>query len=101
MILYVLIIILVIYLFYYNNVEHAAFLLDGLYLPDDPERYDVIDIRSRYRGILGVKPNLKINKNGQIEKITYTKPKPELGETKCNQVICPSWFSHVHCWKCS
>ena len=96
----IIIIIFIIYLIYQYNIEHASFLLDGLYVPEDPEQYDVIDVRSRYRGILGVKPNLLIDKNDQIKKITYAPPLPGVGETKCLPTECPYWFNNVYCWRC-
>lgn len=99
----IIIIVIILFILYYNNnyTEHAAFVLDGLYLPDDPEKYDIIDIRARYRGILGVKPHLRFDKTGQIERILYAPPKPELGETKCVLFKCPAWISQVACWKCT
>lgn len=97
----IIIILIIIYCFNYNKIEHAAFALDGLYLPEDPEQYDVLDIRSRYRGILGVKPHLLIDKNDQIKKITYAPPKPGVGERQCKLSECPVWFNNVYCWRCS
>lgn len=99
-IIIIIIILLVIYFLNQNDIEHASFL-DGLYVPEDPEQYDVIDVRARYRGILGVKPNLLIDKNDQIKKITFAPPKPGLGETKCVPTECPYWFNNVYCWKCT
>jgi len=97
----IIIILFIIYSFNNYQTEHAAFALDGLYLPDDPEQYDLFDIRSRYRGILGVKPNLLIDKNDQIKKITFSSPKPGLGETNCRLGECPVWFNNVYCWTCT
>jgi len=100
-IIIIIIVLLLIYYFNYNQIENAAFVLDGLYLPEDPEQYNLLDLRTRYRGILGVKPNLLIDKNDQIKKLTYAPPKPGLGETKCYLTECPVPIAEVYCWRCS
>ena len=82
------------------NIEGANFTLDTLQVPDNPLPINEIDTR-RYIRLVGIEKNAKMDKYDRVEKITYTKPKPELGETKCFRVPCPYWFSEIVCWKCT
>ncbi|ARF12680.1 hypothetical protein Klosneuvirus_15_11 [Klosneuvirus KNV1] len=100
-ILIIIIIVLLIIYYFKDKTEHAAFGLDGLYLPEDPEQYNILNLKSGYRGILAVKPHLLIDKNDQVKKILFAPPKPGLGETKCYLTTCPVPFSGVYCWNCT
>lgn len=83
----------------YRMMEHATFSLDTLQIPNNTIPINEIDTR-RFIRLIGVEKHLKMDKYDRIEKMTYGKPKPELGETKCYRVSCPYWFSEVVCWKC-
>lgn len=98
--LIIIIILLILFCFNINKTEHAAFGLDGLSLPEDPEKYDILDLKAGYRGILAIKPHLLIDKNDQVKKILYAPPKPGLGETRCFLSECPVPFQGVYCWTC-
>ena len=101
LILFILIIIF--FLMFSTNrkyIENAAFALDGLYIPDNPVLINEADDR-RYIRIIGIEKNLKFDKYDRIEKITYKKPKPEQGETKCYKIQCPNWLEEVICLKCN
>ena len=41
-----------------------------------------------------------MDKGGRIEYISYSPPKPELGETHCYRVKCLPVYSEVVCWMC-
>lgn len=82
-----------------KSMENASFVLDTLKIPDDSSNYNEYDTRQFIR-LIGIKHHLKMDKYHNVEKISYKKPKPELGETVCERVKCPSWFSKVICWKC-
>ena len=82
-----------------QNIEGASFTLDPLQLPKSLIPIKEADIRKLVR-IPGIGKHVKMDKYDRIERITYSKPKPESGETKCFTITCPSWLSEVVCWKC-
>ena len=83
-----------------KQIERAAFLLDTLRIPNNPVSINEADSRKFIR-LIGIEKHLKMDKYDNVEKITYSKPKPELGEKYCFRVKCPAWFSEVVCWKCA
>jgi hypothetical protein len=106
MIIVYIIIFLIILIFLYeincaNNTEHASFLLDQLNgnIPQNPEVINEIESRANYR-IVTIEGHVKLDKNGRIEYITYSKPLPESGELGCYKVKCPAWVTNIACWKC-
>ena len=82
-----------------NRIEGIEFSLDPLFIPENPIHLNDIDTR-RFVRTVGIKRNLKIDKNGRIETITYTPPKPELGENICIPVDCDPQYQLDVCWKC-
>lgn len=83
-----------------KKIEGAAFRLDTLMIPDNPVAINESDAR-RYIRIVGIEKHLKMDKYGNVEKMTYKKPKPESGEKSCHRVTCPYWYKEVACWQCS
>ena len=83
----------------YDRQENASFALDQLNISQNPELLNEIDARNQYR-IIGIDKNIKMDKNGRIEYITYAKPNPEAGESSCYKTKCPSWVTNVICWQC-
>lgn len=82
-----------------EGLEGTNFYLDTLYKPQEPEVINEIGMRSRYR-LTGIDKYVKLDKYDRIDKILYSKPKPDKGETKCYRVTCPSWIELINCWKC-
>ena len=76
-----------------------VFELDALHIPENPVVINEVDIRGYYRTI-GIDKYVKLDKYRNIKKILYQKPKPEMGETICFPVACPSWINNIICWKC-
>ena len=93
------ILLIIIFLYKENNKEHAAFLLDGLYIPDNPLGINESNARHFIRTI-GIKRHLKIDRFGRIENIWYKPPKPELGEKECHIVPCSPSVKDDICWIC-
>ena len=84
---------------YYRSIEHAAFALDSLRMPLNPESINEIGIRSKYR-VVGIDKHIRLDRFDRVEKILYSEPKPEQGETHCGRVTCPNWIEEAKCWKC-
>ena len=82
-----------------KNIEEANFTMDASRIPDNPFPYNEIDSRKFLR-LVEIEKHLKMDKYDKVEKVTYSKPKPESGESTCFRVKCPYWFSEVICWKC-
>jgi hypothetical protein len=103
MLIKLLIIILIVlaigFLLKSDNVERFRFNLDPLYIPVNPIPFNDVQVR-RFARTVGIKRHLKINKNGRIESITYSPPKPELGETKCYIKECQPQYQLDVCWHC-
>ena len=99
LLLLLLIILFIWFTFYNKQIEGAGFALDGLYIPQNPERLNEINIRSRYR-VVGIDKYVKLDKFDRVDKILYSKPQPDKGETRCYRVNCPNWLETVGCWKC-
>jgi len=81
------------------NKETFVFDLDALHIPENPVAINEVDVRKYYRTI-GIDKHAKLDKYNNIEKILYSKPKPEMGETMCYPSSCPSWINNIICWKC-
>ncbi len=79
--------------------ENWDSVLDTLNIPENPEVYNEVETRRLIR-LIGIEYNAKLDKYNNIEKISYKKPEPELGETNCDRIKCPQWISNVVCWKC-
>ena len=94
-----ILLVIIIYFLKQEKLEHAFFLLDGLYLPINPQNINEAEVRKFIRTI-GLKRNLKIDSIGRIETITYSTPVPELGETSCHIIPCPAIVNDDICWKC-
>ena len=93
------IIVLIIYLLARDRTERFRINLDPLYIPVNPILFNDVEIR-RFARTVGIKRHLKINKNGRIESITFSPPKPELGETKCSKQECDPQYQLDVCWHC-
>lgn len=100
-IIYIIAILLIIIFIFYKstNKEHAAFQLDGLYIPDNPLPNNEANAQ-RFIRIVGIEYHIKMDKYDRAERITYKPPKPEIGETKCVRTKCPAWYTGVVCWRC-
>lgn len=96
----ILSLIFIIFIISYNEIEGADFDLDPLHIPEDPTTINDVNIR-RYVRIIGIDRDLKFDKYGRIENVTFKKPKPELGEKNCKRFTCPATYTSVACWKCS
>jgi len=95
-----LIIIVIVIIILFKKKQYEAFgVNDYSLLTANPIIINEIQGRGLYRTV-GIKYNLKMDKQGRIEKITYDPPLPESGETICRKVQCPSWYDEVVCWKC-
>ena len=84
----------------YKKIEGAGFDYDPLIIPNNPFPIDEVQGRRLIR-IIGIERNLKMDKYGRVEKITFKKPKPELGEKVCSRSKCPNWMTEVVCWQCT
>jgi len=101
-VLLIILIIVILYKWKCTDVrENASFLLDQLNvnIPRNPEIINEIESRGNYR-VVAIDSNVKLDKNGRVEYITYAKPHPESGESECYRVSCPSWVTNIACWKC-
>jgi hypothetical protein len=102
-IIFIILLIIVIVIIKNNKIEgmeSVIFLLDTLYIPENPEPINEIVMRTRSR-LVGIDTNLKLDTYNRVERILFSEPKPDLGETKCFRVKCPSWLENVYCWKCN
>lgn len=95
----ILILILLIVLYNIVVIETMEFDNDMLRIPNNPSDYDEVQMRRLFR-LVAVDQHIKLDKYDNIEKITFKKPKPELGETACDRVTCPKWMKNIACWKC-
>ena len=82
-----------------EGMQDVRFFLDTLYKPPNTEPINEIGIRSRYR-LIGIDEHVKLDRYDRINKILYSKPKPDKGETRCYRVNCPNWIENIACWKC-
>jgi hypothetical protein len=84
-----------------NIKEFATFYnpLDTLEVPMNTEIINEIDMRNRYR-LVSVFPNYELDKYNRVLHVTFVKPIPKIGETKCQRIQCPHWLKNVICWKC-
>lgn len=82
-----------------NTTENWDSVLDTLNIPYDSSSYNEFETR-RFIRLIGIERHAKLDKYNNIEKISYKKPEPELGETDCFITICPSWINSIICWKC-
>ena len=81
-----------------NKREGASF--NQMSILQNPELTNEIDANNHIR-IIGIEKNVKMDKNGRVEYITYAKPLPESGEVACYKITCPAWLNDVVCWKCT
>jgi hypothetical protein len=93
-------IICIICVFNFNHIENLSQLIDDLKVPDNPVELNDIEIRSRGR-IITIDKFYKLDKYDRVEYISYSKPKPEQGETHCSRVKCPKHLDRVICFKCT
>ncbi|ARF09730.1 hypothetical protein Indivirus_2_109 [Indivirus ILV1] len=83
-----------------KSIEEANFLLDDLYIPEDPKQNSVPYGAGKFIRIIGIAPHLKMDKYNLVESIWFKPPKPNQGEKKCYRVRCKPWYQKVGCWKC-
>lgn len=83
-----------------KTIEGANFLLDDLYIPEDPKQNSSPYGAGKFIRIIGIAPHLKMDKFNQVESIWFKKPLPNQGEKKCYRVKCKPWYQKVGCWKC-
>ncbi len=101
-IIIVVIFCIILYINKINKIQFENFSLnplDSLETPFDSQTYNEIDIRGVYR-LIGIYTHFVLDKYNRVKYITYTKPIPKIGETKCYKLKCPNWLNNVHCWKC-
>lgn len=79
--------------------DSESFRSDPLNIPNDPVAINEIGTRKLLRTV-GINEHVKLDRYNNIEKQSFKPPIPEIGETKCSIVSCPSWIKNVTCWKC-
>ena len=74
-------------------------MTDGLEIPQNPEPLNDIEIRSRGR-VITIDEYYKLDKYNRIEKVLYSVPKPELGQTFCKMVKRPKHLDKGYYYRC-
>ncbi len=98
--LYIIAILIVIYIFT-RTIENLDFYDElSLNIPNNPVALNNIQMRNRGR-IITIDKYYKLDKYNNIENISYSKPKPEMGENGCYRVKCPKYLDRTICIKCT
>ena len=90
----------IIYYIFDNHYEFlSSHVIDQLDIPVNPDSLNAIELRNRGR-VVTIEEIYKLNKYDTVEKVLYSIPKPEEGETKCVRTRCPKYLDRVLCYKC-
>ena len=101
--IYVIIILIILIILLANkthkNLEKADFR-DDLYIPENPESYVSPSNSSRLNRIVGITPNIELDKFNIIREFSFKKVLPNQGQKKCYRVKCKPWYQKIRCMKC-